>query len=188
MVRRLVVGLVLGLIVGALLAAGLVSLKWTTFSGGGGALLAYASAVCTGVLTGLVAGKPIWASEARIEATLKAVFGALISAGLMYALRRWAGTWTMDLSAFGAGGPAAAGQLPAVSLPLIGAGLGALFELDNTGDKEPKRVPKKDAGKPGARRRVASDGVGAASKRRTVEVDDSSAGSEPEVLSRHAKR
>jgi len=184
MVRRLVVGLVLGLVIGGLLAAGLVSLKWTTFSGTAGALLAYASAVCTGVVTGLVAGKPIWASQARIEATLKAVFGALISAGLMYALRRWAGTWTMDLSALGAGGPAAAGQLPAVSLPLIGAGLGALFELDNTGDRE----PKKEAGKPAGRRRVAPDNEAAAGKRRSVEADEPSAGSEPEILSRHAKR
>lgn len=185
MVRRLVVGLVLGLIIGGLAAAGLVlGLKWTTFTGAGGTVLAYASAACTGVATGLVAGKPIWASEARIEAGLKAVFGALISAGLMYALRRWAGAWTMDLSAISAGGPAAVGQLPAITLPLIGAVLGALFELDNTGDPEPKKA----GGKTAARHRIAARDAAGATQRPGVEADEASAGSEPEVLSRRAKR
>jgi hypothetical protein len=184
MVRRLLVGLVIGLVVGGLLAAGLVvGLKWTTFAGAGGALLAYVAAVCTGVATGLVAGKPIWASGARIEAGLKAFFGALISAGLMFALRKWGGTWAIDLSALGAGGPAAVGQLPSVSLPLIGATLGALFELDNTGEPDAKDDNKKTP-----RRRIGSDGAAGATKRRSAEVDEVGAGSEPEVASRRAKR
>jgi hypothetical protein len=184
MVRRLLVGLVLGILIGGLLAAGLVvGLKWATFLGAGGAVLAYASAVLTGLVTGLVAGKPIWASGARVEAGLKAFFGALISAGLMFALRRWGGTWTMDLSGFGAGGPAAIGQLPAIALPLIGATLGALFELDNTGDPE-----RKEADKPPPRRRIGSDNATASSKRRSAEVDEVVAGSEPETASRRAKR
>jgi hypothetical protein len=182
MVRRLVVGLVVGLVIGGLLAAGLIfGLKWTAFMGTAGGLLAYLSAVVTGVLTGLVAGKPIWASEARIEAGLKAVFGALIAAGVMFVLRRWGGPWTLDLSAFGAGGPGAVGQLPAVSLPLIGAVLGALFELDNTGDPDRKTA---DGGN--LRRRVASEGDRAAGKGRSTDAEDPA--SEPEIASRRAKR
>src|SRR5580704_11431323 len=91
MLRRLLVGLVLGLVVGGLVAAGFVQgLHVLTFGDGtGGALFAYATAAVTGVLTGLVAGKPIWASGAKIEAGLKAVFGALLGAGLMFAIRQW---------------------------------------------------------------------------------------------------
>lgn len=182
MLRRLIVGLVLGLVLGALLAAGLVfGLKWTTFMGAGGGVLAYFSAVVTGVLTGLVAGKPIWASDARIEAGLKAAFGALIAAGVMFVLRRWGGPWTLDLSALGAGGPGAVGQLPAASLPLIGAVLGALFELDNTGDAERKAEGDVLPG-----RRVATEGARAAGKSRGADVEDPA--SEPELASRRAKR
>src|SRR5215469_16609426 len=93
MLGRLLIGLVLGLLVGGLVAAGLVAgLGILTFSGAGGAVLAYVAAALTGVLTGLVAGKPIWSSGAKIEAGLKAVFGALIGAGTMFALRQWGGS------------------------------------------------------------------------------------------------
>src|SRR3984957_19912568 len=133
MVRRLLVGLILGLVVGGLVAAGLVAgLHQTLFSAGAGdAAFAYVAAAVTGVLTGLVAGKPIWASGAKIEAGLKAFFGALIAAGLMFAARRWL-TSSVDLGFVGAGaGPI--GELPAASLPLVAAVLGGFFELDNTG-------------------------------------------------------
>ena len=90
MLRRLLVGLILGAIVGGLVAAGLVAgLHVLLFAGTTGVVLAYLTAAATGVLTGLVAGKPIWASGAKIEAGLKAFFGALIAAGLMFAARRW---------------------------------------------------------------------------------------------------
>src|SRR5580658_7988684 len=136
MLRRLLVGLVLGLVVGGLVAAGFVQgLHVLTFGDGtGGALFAYATAAVTGVLTGLVAGKPIWASGAKIEAGLKAFFGALIAAGLMFALRRWL-TSPVDLGFLG-GGEGAIGELPAASLPLVAAVLGGFFELDNTGGSD----------------------------------------------------
>src|SRR5580700_8587653 len=91
MLRRLLLGLVLGLIVGGLIAAGFVQgLGLLSFGPGtGGAAFAYLAAALTGVLTGLVAGKPIWSSGAKIEAGLKAFFGALLGAGLMFAVRRW---------------------------------------------------------------------------------------------------
>src|SRR5215472_71227 len=160
MLRRLFIGLVVGLLVGGLVAAGLVAgLGVLTFSGGGGALLAYVAAALTGALTGLVAGKPIWSFGAKIEAGLKALFGALLAAGLMFALRQWAGSWIVpSLPMIGVNGPGAVGDLPAVSLPLLAAVLGGFFGVDNTGDGE-----RADPGKRGdvtkERRRVAMDGT-----------------------------
>ncbi|MCU0693754.1 MAG: hypothetical protein MUF54_20390, partial [Polyangiaceae bacterium] len=123
---RLVWGIVLGALVGGGIAAllakgfGIVTL---------GALAAYPIAVLVGALVGMVAGKPIWASGARIEAGLKAAFGGLIAAGLTYALRAWV-DFPLNLSSLqlGAG---AAGELAVVSLPLVGMLLALLFEVDN---------------------------------------------------------
>jgi hypothetical protein len=144
MLRRLLLGLVLGFIVGGALAAALAfGLKITSFVGTGGAVLGYIAAAVAGVLTGLIAGKPIWAAGAKTEAGLKAFFGALLGAGAMFALRQWGGGWTLDLGSLGAGGPAAVGALPAASLPIISALLGGLFELDNTGDGSDEQKPGK---------------------------------------------
>jgi hypothetical protein len=186
MLRRLLVGLVLGFIVGGLVAAGMVAgLHIINFAFiTGGAALAYLTAAITGVLTGLVAGKPIWASGAKVEAGLKAFFGALMGVGLMFALRQWAGGVRLDLSAIGAGGPAGLGDLPAASLPLLAAVLGGFFELDNTGDKE---GAAKDAST--AKKRVEpAAGTNGKSKARITEVDDGALGEEAEVASRRAKR
>jgi len=173
MLRRLITGLVLGLVVGGALAAALIAgLKTTSFAGTGGVAFGYLAAALTGVMTGLVAGKPIWASGAKTEAGLKAFFGALLGAGAMFGLRQWAGGWTIDLNAFGAGGPAPLASLPAASLPLIAAVLGGLFELDNTGDDA-------DGGKPEGRKRVAASANRGASKARAP--DDAIAGDEEEA-------
>ncbi|MBX3220347.1 MAG: hypothetical protein KF795_07485 [Labilithrix sp.] len=140
MLKRLFVGLFVGAVVGAILAAALVQgLGVMTFDGSAlGAAGAYLAAALTGVLTGLVAGKPIWSADGKIEAGLKAFFGALIALGGMFALRQWV-HFEMDLTALKASnGPAEIGQLPAVSLPIIAAVLAGFFELDNTGDKEKK--------------------------------------------------
>jgi hypothetical protein len=186
MLRRLLVGLVLGAIVGGLLAAGFVAgLKVTSFDAStGGAGLAYLAAAVAGVATGLVAGKPIWASGARVEAGLKAFFGALIAAGAIFALRHWGASWTLDLRAFGGGGPGAPGDLPAVSLPLIGATLGALFELDNTAPKD---------GPAGAqpRKRVAAQGpIAKAGAKSAVapELDEVAPRRDAETVSGRSKR
>jgi opacity protein-like surface antigen len=161
MLKRLILGLVIGMLVGAAAAAALVSgLHVETFTGDLGPLIAYGAAAATGVLTGLVAGKPIWASDARIEAGLKAFFGALLAAGGMFALRQWAQGWSLDLSALHAGGPAPVGALPAASLPLIGLVLGGFFELDNSGG----------AAEAGPRKRVAG---GEASSKATSAADSS---------------
>ena len=154
MVRRLLLGLVIGLVIGGVVAAGLVAgLGVETFTGTGGMVIAYLAAAITGVLTGLVAGKPIWSRGGKIEAGLKAFFGALLGAGLMFALQRWAGAWAIPLPALGALGAGPIADLPAESLPLLAAVLGGLFELDNTDGGE--ESAKKAVVAPNERRRVA---------------------------------
>jgi hypothetical protein len=181
MVRRLFVGLLLGCFFGGLLAAGLVAgLKITVFSGAGGAVMAYLAAAVLGVLTGLVAGKPIWASGAGIEAGLKAFVGALLAAGAMFALRHWAPEWPLDLSRFGAGGPSPLSDLPAASLPLIGAALGGLFELDNTGGGKEVAAP--------VRKRVAPPITNAKAKPSATGADEVAPAREAEVVSGRSKR
>jgi hypothetical protein len=134
MAKRALIGLIKGLLIGGVVALLLVKgLGVVTF----GAVLAYALAVLIGLLTGLVAGKPIWAQDGRIEAALKAVVGAVVAGGAMFAIRSWLNP-SVDLGSFGAGG---IGELPAVSLPLISTALAVLFELDNTG-AEPEQTPK----------------------------------------------
>lgn len=164
MIKRLLYGLVFGLVVGGLLAAALVKgLGMVAFVGSGGAALAYVFAAVTGILVGLVAGKPIWASGGQIEAGLKALFGAFLASGLMFAMRRWL---HVDLNLGGLGlGPAEAtelGSLPAVTLPFIAMLLGAFYEADNTPeadkdkDKDKGKKDEKASGKAGGKVRVAA--------------------------------
>jgi hypothetical protein len=144
MVKRLFVGLFLGGIVGAIIAAvlvqglGVMSFADSTLGAAG----AYLAAAVTGVLTGLVAGKPIWSADGKIEAGLKAFFGALIALGGMFVLRQWVHV-PLDLHALKASnGPTDLGQLPAVSLPIIAAVLAGFFEIDNGADKDKKEEEK----------------------------------------------
>lgn len=181
MVKRLVIGLVLGAILGAVLAAVLVQgLGMVTFA----PVTAYLAAAATGVLTGLVAGKPIWASDGKIEAGLKAFFGALLSLGAMFALRRWVSV-PVDLSALKAGS-GALGDLPAAALPMIAAALAAFYELDNTGADEEKADGGTAAGgNPGA----AKGGKGGKSAKVRVEPDAAEADDEePEEPAATKKR
>jgi hypothetical protein len=156
MVKRTILGLVKGLMIGGLVALLLIKgLGVVTF----GTVLAYAFALLTGVLTGLFAGKPIWAKAARIEAGLKAIAGALLAAGMMFALRRWL-VYSLDLTVFGVGS-GVIGQLPAISLPVIATVLAVVFELDNTlGGEDADAVSRVDE----PRQRVAehSPSAGAA--------------------------
>jgi hypothetical protein len=134
MLGRLLIGIVKGLIVGGLVGFGLVQLGMAT----PGVVLAYLAAAVTGVLVGLIAGKPIWAKDAKIEAGMKAFVGALLGAGLMYAARRWL---TMPvppaLAAIADPSPpqsdaiATLGSLGMTSLASVGAVLGGFYEADN---------------------------------------------------------
>ena len=143
MIFRLLVGCVVGLLVGAAVAALLVfGLGTREFNGTFSLAIGYAAAAVTGVLTGLVAGKPIWAPKASIEAGLKAFFGALLGTVALFAMRKWFSGVPVNLAPLGVGGNGAIGSFPATALPLLGAVLGALFELDNTGDKSEGGPPR----------------------------------------------
>lgn len=173
MVRRLLIGLIVGLLVGAIFAFALIrGLQMSAFDG---AVLAYLFASLTGAVTGLVTGKPIWSTGAQVEAALKAAFGGLAAAGLMFVMQRWVHIEAPNLSAIGAGGgkDVLLWQAPAASLPLIAAVLGAFFGLDNTSDGEAKKNERTPDGKAASKReaakalpgkskaRVATDGAGA---------------------------
>src|SRR3954452_23757069 len=100
MLKRLIIGLILGTVIGGVVAAVLVQgLGMVLFSN---AVFAYLAAAATGVVTGLVAGKPIWSADGKIEAGLKAFFGVLLALGGMFALRTWANV-NLDLSMLKAG-------------------------------------------------------------------------------------
>ncbi len=161
MLKRLIFGLLFGLFVGGLLAVAVIKgLGVLAFTGTGGAVLAYVFAAVTGVLVGLVAGKPIWASGGQIEAGLKAIVGAGIAAAGMWAMRRWF-NFDLDLHTLAGVSPAVAtpaGALPIATLPLIAGVLGAFYEADNTPeaeDKSAKAGDKKSAGGKASKMRVA---------------------------------
>ena len=158
MLGRLLIGIVKGLIVGALLGFGLAQLGMATPP----VVIAYVAAALTGVLVGLVAGKPIWAKDARIEAGMKAFAGALLGSALMYAARRWL---TMEVPTQLTAlvkvheDHVAFGQLALTSLPAVAALLGGFYEVDNTPeDAAPPGASStegKDRQRPGANKRVA---------------------------------
>jgi hypothetical protein len=138
MVGRFLVGVVKGLIVGGLVGYGLSRLGY----GAPDALIAYLAAAATGALVGLVAGKPIWAKGAAVEAAMKAVFGALLGAGLMFAARKWlVQPLPIDLgpalaapnaSLGEAEGHGSLGGVAVTSLAAVAAVLAGLFDADNT--------------------------------------------------------
>lgn len=169
MLKRLVVGLLVGAIVGIVAAVVLIQgLGMTTFDHGAlGAAGAYVAAAVTGILTGLVAGKPIWSADGKIEAGLKAFFGALLAVGGMFVLRQWV-RLDVDLTALKASS-GAIGQLPAAALPLIAAILGSFFELDNT-DEDEAEAEAKASKEPASGKR--------AGKKVRVGADTSSEGAE----------
>ncbi len=161
MLKRLIVGLILGTVIGAVVAAVLVQgLGMMLFSN---AVFAYLAAAATGVITGLVAGKPIWSADGKIEAGLKAFFGILLGLGAMFVLRTWVNV-NLDLSMLKAG-EGALGSLPAASLPIIAAVLAGFYEIDNS----PSTDDKKD-GDAGA---DASSKKGAGKKVRVADEDES---------------
>ena len=124
---RLFLGLVEGLVIGVALA--MASARGLGLSAPG-TVLAALLAAAAGLAVGLIAGRPVWARDAKTEALLKGGVGALIGAGLSVALGRWL-TPSVDLAALTLGsGPA--GRLVGVSLPLIATALALFFELDNT--------------------------------------------------------
>jgi hypothetical protein len=152
MLGRLLFGIIKGLIVGALVGFALAKLGMASPA----MIVAYLAAASAGVLVGLIAGKPIWAKDAKIEAGMKAAVGALLAAGLMYAARRFL---TMPLpfalGPFSSPG-ASIGETAITSLAAVAALLGGFYEADND---EAEAPPPKLANKrvaPGNKRIAAS--------------------------------
>lgn len=178
MLARLLIGIVKGLIVGALVGFGLAKLGLAA----PGAVVAYLAAALTGVLIGLVAGKPIWAKDAKVEAGMKAFVGALLGAGLMYAARRWL---TMELpvsigalsaanSSLGEASTSAGtlGGTAMTSLAAIAAVLGGFYEADNDASEAEASPPSgaKETAQKG-RRIAASEGADEADEELDAEAD-----------------
>ena len=137
MLRRLLLGLVEGLVIG--LALGVGSARGLGLSAPGGIALALLGAGA-GFLVGLVAGRPVWARDAKTEALLKAGVGALGGAGLSFAAEHWLRV-PVNLSAFQLGaGPA--GLLSSVALPLVTTVLALFFELDDSKDEAQNKLRK----------------------------------------------
>ena len=154
MLKRLLAGLVFGTVIGGVMAAIMVQgLGVVVFTN---PFYAYGAAAATGLLSGLVAGKPIWSGEGRIEAGLKAFFGVLLSLAAMFALRTWVHA-SVDFHAIHPGMLGEVGNLPAASLPAIGAVLSAFFELDNTPNADGGEGAKGAKAAPSSNVRVADE-------------------------------
>lgn len=161
---RLLAGIIKGLVVGALVGFGLAKLGFAA----PGAIVAYLAAALTGVVVGLVAGKPIWAKDAKIEAGMKAFVGALLGAGLMWAARTWL-TLPLPFSLGELGGANGSlgelatsngtlGGLAITSLAAIAALLGGFYDVDNTPGGESGAGPKRVAAAPPGKRIAAPAG------------------------------
>lgn len=148
MLLRLLLGLVKGLVIGGLLGFALAKIGMAA----PGAVVGYLAAALAGALVGLVAGKPIWAQGGKIEAGLKAGFGALLAVGLMWLSRKFL-TFGVPVNL---GSLAAAnhslqqtsptmGGLAITSLPMVTALLGAFYDADNTPDPDAKSDAKQGA-------------------------------------------
>lgn len=155
MLVRLLIGIVKGLIVGGLLGFAIAKLGFVA----PGALVAYLAAPIAGILIGLVAGKPIWAKDAKIEAGMKAGVGALLAVGLMYATRRWLNVQLpFAIGPLGEAAPGAVGTLGGLavtSLALVAAVLGGFYEADNT-PGGPEAAAANDKALPAGTKRIAS--------------------------------
>lgn len=167
----LVWALFVGLVIGGGTSALSVYVLGTPWNQPLAAWAAYLLAPVAGVLVGLVAGKPIWAKGARIEAGLKAVFGAALGAAMMFALRRW-GHLNIDLGAIGLG----QGQLgthPATALPIVTTLMALLFEVDNMfGGGE----DKKDGGSTTRKRIATSEDSGSQEQEEPAETEEQRGG------------
>lgn len=138
MFARLIIGILKGLVVGGLMGLGLVKLGLGLFVGGW-AFVAYIAAALSGVVVGLIAGKPIWAKDAKIEAGMKAFVGALLGAGLMFGLKKLQLPLADTVpAAFGimTKDPQTLATFPVTALALIASVLGGFYEADNTPDPE----------------------------------------------------
>ena len=167
MLGRLLIGIVKGLVVGGLLGFALVKLGFAVPI----AVVAYLAAALTGVIIGLIAGKPIWAKDAKIEAGAKAVVGALLGVGLMAAERTWLQVPlpTVGLSALVPEGATLSG-FAMTSLALVAALLGGFYDADNDAPSE-EVAPAAGAQAKGNRRIAAAPTPGEEEEELEAEPD-----------------
>ena len=154
---RLLIGLLKGLILGALVGYGVAALGF----GAPGALVAYLGAALVGMMVALIAGKPIWVKDARIEVGMKALAGAILAPGLMWLSRRFL---TMDLPldptllpGVALDGSVAIGTFAVTSLALVAGVLAGFFDADN----QPGKADDEARPTAAAKQRIAPAKVGA---------------------------
>ena len=124
MLKRLVLGPTKGVVIGALIVAALVlGLNVSVLTGA----LSYLAVAACGFVCGIVAGKPVWAASAKMEALLKAVAGGGMAAAIVFVLRRFVRN-EADLGPLGSGKLL---ELPWLVLPAVGVILALLFEIDD---------------------------------------------------------
>jgi hypothetical protein len=129
MSNRVVVGFALGVLSGSVVA-GVTS----SFGVPPAPAVAYAGAALAGVVTSLVAGKPVWKNTAS-ESSIKALAGTFLAMASLYGIRKWFLGVTLDLgSRFGAG---ALGDVPLGHLPLIAVAIALVFEVDDAFGADP---------------------------------------------------
>ena len=174
-------GLVKGLIVGGLIGYGLAVAGMAT----PGAFIAYAAAAAAGVVISLIAGKPIWAKDSRIEVGMKAGAGAVLAPGLMWLVRHFL-TMRMPFDVSSLPGLDAVSSSPAVgmfavtAIALVAGLLGGFYDADN----QPAPAEEaKDGAKP-SRQRVAAGAGGDPAVAEAAELE----AAEAEAAARRAQK
>ena len=173
MLGRLLLGIIKGLGVGGLVGFGLVKLGFPTPS----PVIAYIAASVSGVLVGLIAGKPIWAKGATVEASTKAIVGGLLGIGILAAVRALLMIPVPLPLAPVFPAHALVGGFAGTALAIVAAVLGGFYEADNN--------PADASVKPVTGARIGSPKNGVAPKQRAVhEVEHDS----PQEEQKHLRR
>jgi hypothetical protein len=130
-IGRLLLGLLKGLVIGALVGYGLA------VAGIGWPFMFYVGASMVGAMVALVAGKPIWAKDARIEVGMKALAGAILAPGLMWLVRSFVSVglpfdvaMLPGLGALQSQGMTL-GTFSVSALAMVAAMLGGFYDADN---------------------------------------------------------
>lgn len=138
MFKRLIVGVAEGFAVAAIVVAALraVSADWSKVA------VVYAATLALGLMTGLVAGRPVWRRGSKVEAAVKSVVGAFIAATTMFGIRKWLPHVKVDLGVYGQG---PLGAVPTAALPLVASALALVFEIDDAFGPDPAPPPSKQS-------------------------------------------
>lgn len=156
---RLLVGLLKGLIIGGIVGYALAASGMATPA----ALIAYPLAAGLGMLVALIAGKPIWAKDARIEVGMKAAAGALLAPFFLFLARRFLQfDVPFDVSSLPGlshvSGTPEVGELALTSFAAVAALLAGFFDADNA----PQPPEEADKAAKASKQRVATPKGGAA--------------------------